>query len=151
VNAHYLLFLDQDNFFDTDHVSSQVAHIEENGLDWSYSLRKVCDLDGNFIARDDSESLGAWPALGGYRLIDTNCYCLKLQTAIGIAAAWFGNWGQDRRVTDVLLKHYPNYACTGRYTVNYRLRDEKGHDFFVKGGVEMRRNHPGGFPWDAKP
>jgi hypothetical protein len=150
VNAHYLLFLDQDNFFDPDHVSSQIANIEANGLDWSYSLRKVCDRGGNFIARDDSESLGRWPSLGGYQLIDTNCYCLKLQTAIGIAAAWFGNWGQDRRVTEALIKHYPNFGCTGRYTANYRLRDEKGHEFFIKGGAEMRKRHPGGFPWVAK-
>jgi hypothetical protein len=151
VNAHYLLFLDQDNFFDSGHVASQVANIEKHGLDWSYSLRKVCDRHGNFIANDDSESLGTWPALGGYRLIDTNCYCLKLQTAIGIAAAWFGNWGQDRRVTEALIGNYPNYACTGLYTANYRLRDEKGHDFFRKGGEEMRKNFPGGFPWTATP
>ncbi|HVZ27098.1 MAG TPA: glycosyltransferase [Rhizomicrobium sp.] len=150
VNAHYVLFLDQDNFFDTGHVSSQVANIETKNLDWSYSLRKVCDRHGNFVAHDNSESLGTWPGLGGYRLIDTNCYCLTLQTAIGIAAAWFGQWGQDRRVTEALLAHYPNHACTGRYTVNYRLRDEKGHTFFVKGGEEMRRHHPQGFPWEAK-
>ncbi|HWY61557.1 MAG TPA: glycosyltransferase family A protein [Rhizomicrobium sp.] len=150
VNAHYLLFLDQDNFFDPDHVSSQVENIEKNGLDWSYSLRKVCDLSGNFVARDDSESLGTWPSLGGYRLIDTNCYCLKLQTAIGIAAVWFGNWGQDRRVTEALIENYPKYACTGRHTVNYRLRDEKGHEFFIKGGARMRQDYPGGFPWVAK-
>jgi hypothetical protein len=147
VNAHYLLFLDQDNFFDPDHVSSQVENIEKNGLDWSYSLRKVCDREGAFIANDNSESLGSWPSLGGYRLIDTNCYCLKLQTAIGIAAAWFGNWGQDRRVTEALIGNYPNYACTGGYTANYRLRDEKGHEFFIKGGARMARDYPRGFPW----
>lgn len=147
VNAHYLLFLDQDNFFDPDHVASQVAAIEKRELDWAYALRKVCDLDGNFVARDNSESLGTWPGLGGYRLIDTNCYCLKLQTAIGIAAVWFGTWGQDRRVTEALIQHYPNYACTGGYTVNYRLRDEKGHEFFRKGGAEMQKHFPGGFPW----
>ena len=151
VNAHYLLFLDQDNFFDPEHVASQVATIEKRGLDWSYSLRKVCDIDGNFVAFDNSESLGTWPAHGGYRLIDTNCYCLKLQTAIGVAAAWFGNWGQDRRVAEALMKNYPNYACTGAYTVNYRLRDEKGHKFFIQGGAEMREHFPGGFPWAVKP
>ena len=151
VNAHYLLFLDQDNFFDPGHVASQVTAIEKRDLDWSYSLRKVCDLQGNFVAFDNSESLGTWPALGGYRLIDTNCYCLKLQTAIGIAAVWFGNWGQDRRVTEALIENYPDYACTGDYTVNYRLREEKGHKFFVKGGAEMHKHFPGGFPWAVKP
>ncbi len=151
VNAHYLLFLDQDNFFDPHHVASQVAAIEKTGSDWSYSLRKVCDKDGNFVAEDNSESLGKWPGHGGYLLIDTNCYCLKLQTAIGIAAAWFGNWGQDRRVAEALMQHYPNFACTGEYSVNYRLRDEKGHEFFARGGADMARAFPGGFPWGQRP
>jgi glycosyltransferase involved in cell wall biosynthesis len=150
VNAHYLLFLDQDNFFDPDHVATQVAAIEENDLDWAYALRKVCDQNGAFVAQDNSESLGRWPSLGGYRLIDTNCYCLKLQTAIGIAAVWFGNWGQDRRVTEALIENFPRYACTGAYSVNYRLRDQKGHEFFIKGGARMRQDHPGGFPWTKK-
>ena len=151
VNAHYLLFLDQDNFLDANHVSSLVAAIEKRDLDWAYSLRKVCDTDGNFVAEDNSESLGTWPGMGGYRLIDTNCYCLKLQTGIGIAAVWFGNWGQDRRVTEALIANYPNYACSGLYTANYRLRDEKGYNFFRKGGEDMRKRHPGGFPWNVKP
>jgi glycosyltransferase involved in cell wall biosynthesis len=149
VNAHYLLFLDEDNWFAPDHVASQIATIEKGDLDWSYSLRNVCDRDGNFIARDDSESLGAWPSLGGYHLIDTNCYCLKLQTAIGIAAVWFGNWGQDLRVTEALMANYPRHACTGAYTVNYRLREQSAHDFFRKGGAQMRLAHPHGFPWAA--
>ena len=150
VNAHYLLFLDQDNFFDPEHVSSQVANIEKSDLDWSYSLRKVCGREGNFVAHDDSESLGTWPSLGGYRLIDTNCYCLKLQTAIGIAVRpGSGNWGQDRRITEALIDNYPKYACTGAYTVNYRLRDESAQAFFIKGGERMRQNFPTGFPWTA--
>lgn len=150
VNSHYVLFLDQDNFFDSGHVASLVGLIEQRGLDWAYALRKVCDKDGNFIAEDNSESLGTWPGLGGYRLIDTNCYCLKLQTAIGIAAAWFGNWGQDRRVTEALIENYPNYACSGSHSVNYRLREGKGPEFFIKGGAEMRKHFPHGFPWAAK-
>ena len=151
VNAHYVLFLDQDNFFDAGHVASLVEVIERRGVDWAYALRKVCDQDGNFIADDNSESLGTWPGLGGYRLIDTNCYCLKLQTAIGIAAAWFGQWGQDRRVTEALIENYPNYACSGIHSVNYRLREGNGPDYFIKGGKEMRRHFPDGFPWEAKP
>jgi glycosyltransferase involved in cell wall biosynthesis len=150
VNAHYLLFLDQDNFFDPGHVASLVAEIEKGGLDWAYCLRKVCDRDGRFVANDDSESLGRWPSLGGYRLIDTNCYCLKLQTAIGIAAVWFGNWGQDRRVTEALIANFPRFGCTGLYTANYRLREEAAHAFFIKGGARMRQEFPGGFPWSAK-
>src|ERR1019366_5800107 len=35
VNAHYVLFLDQDNFFDPDHVAAQVAAIEKKDLDWA--------------------------------------------------------------------------------------------------------------------
>ena len=94
----------------------------------------------------------AGPHWAATATVDGHNYCyLLVQTAIGIAAAWFGTWGQDRRVTEALIGNYPNYACTGGYTVNYRLRDESGHKFFIKGGERMRQNFPTGLPWAATP
>jgi hypothetical protein len=54
-------------------------------------------------------------------------------------------------VTEALIGNYPKYACTGGYTVNYRLREESAQAFFIKGGERMRRNYPGAFPWTATP
>jgi glycosyltransferase involved in cell wall biosynthesis len=147
VNAHYLLFLDQDNFIEPDHVARLIATIEKDDLDWAYSLRKICAPDGTFMVEDNCESLGRWPSIAGYHLVDTNCYCLKLQTATSIAVAWFGQWAQDRRVTDALLKHFPNYSCSGAHTMNYRVREATARRFFEEGNARMGERYPDGLPW----
>ena len=78
VNSSYVMYLDQDNWFDTDHVRTCVNTIEEQNLDWCYSLRSIYDKDSNFLVNDNCESLGKWLVFSGdYRHIDTNCYCLK--------------------------------------------------------------------------
>jgi len=79
VNADYVLFLDEDNWFADNHVESMVKHIEENNLDWCYSLRKIYNEDGKFECVDDCESLGKWPTFYDHTLnfVDTNCYCVK--------------------------------------------------------------------------
>src|SRR5262245_43228814 len=55
VNADYVLYLDQDNWFDPDHVASAIETIESQGVDWSYALRKICDRSGTFLMNDDCE------------------------------------------------------------------------------------------------
>jgi len=42
VNSDYVLYLDQDNWFDPEHVAASIETIERTGSDWTYSLRKIC-------------------------------------------------------------------------------------------------------------
>ena len=124
--------------------------IEENGLDWSYSLRKICDKDGNYICNDDCESLGKWQTYHGVNHIDTNCYCIKTSVAIKLASVWHGGWGQDRVFLSVLSQHFPKFDCTGKYTVNYRVDGNPGSvnaEFFLKGNEIMKQKYNGEFPW----
>ena len=53
----YFCFLDEDNWFDLDHIASLVEVISR-GFAWAYSFRKIVDTEGNFICNDDCESLG---------------------------------------------------------------------------------------------
>ncbi len=77
-NGDYLIFLDEDNWFEPFHVSSLVESILQDQLDWAYALRNIVDEQGQFIAHDDCESLGKWPAYNEqYHHVDTSCYCLK--------------------------------------------------------------------------
>ena len=41
LNSDYILFLDEDNWYEPDHVETLVKAIEEKNLDFSYSLRKI--------------------------------------------------------------------------------------------------------------
>jgi len=151
INTKYVLYLDQDCWLNTHHVEYCIKHIEENNLDWSYSLRNITDKDGEYLCKDDCESLGKWPVFSGdYNHIDTNCYCLKTEVAVKLAQVWHGGWGQDRVWLQVLSQHFPKYDCTGYYTLNYRVAGNEGSvkpEFFVQGNKIMYEKYNGNLPW----
>ena len=119
VNEDYILFLDQDNWIEPNHVESLVTAIETNNSQWSYTLRNIMEPDGTFVCRDDCESLGKWPMWkGDYAHIDTSCYCLPRQIAVAISSAWHGSWGQDRIVYQTLRSHFNNYSCNFTYIIS---------------------------------
>ena len=41
LNSEYILFLDEDNWYEPNHVQSLIETIESKNLDFSYSLRKI--------------------------------------------------------------------------------------------------------------
>jgi hypothetical protein len=150
IDTQYVLYLDQDCWFEPNHVEECIKSIERNDLDWSYSLRKICNKEGKYLCNDDCESLGAWKTYHGVNHIDTNCYCIKTEVAIKLAQVWHGGWGQDRVWLQVLSQHFPKYDCTGLYTLNYRVDGNAGSvtaDFFYNGNEVMNRRYDGDFPW----
>jgi glycosyltransferase involved in cell wall biosynthesis len=151
VNTDYVLYLDQDNWFDANHVKTCVDTIEKDNLDWSYSLRAIVDKDKKNLAFDNCESLGRWPVFSNdYHHIDTNCYCVKTSVAIRLANAWHGGWGQDRAWFQTLSQYFPMYNTTGKYTVNYRIGGNEGSvkkEFFDYGNKIMNERYNGEFPW----
>ena len=150
IDTDYVLYLDQDCWMDPEHVETCINTIKEKKLDWTYSLRKICDKNGNYITNDDCESLGKWQTYHGINHIDTNCYCLRTEIAIKLAQVWHGGWGQDRVWLQALSQYFPNFDCTGKYTVNYRVDGNPGSvnaDFFHNGNKIMNDKYNGVFPW----
>ena len=76
VNTEYLCYLDQDNWFESNHVETCVETIKSNKLQWCYSLRNIYSGD-RFACRDDCESLGRYKSYHGVNHIDTNSYFLQ--------------------------------------------------------------------------
>jgi glycosyltransferase involved in cell wall biosynthesis len=167
-NGDYLAFLDEDNWFDPNHIASLVQVVEAKHLDWAYSLRKIVNLDGNEATYDNCESLGKWPIYtGNHHLVDTSCYFLKKCIAIEYAHLFYVRFGEPNGVkagtpglkcTDVLLcnelvKTYPRCDTSGAYTVNYRMGMTKfslSLDFIHKGNAVMETKYPQGFPWQKE-
>ncbi len=155
INHDYVLFLDQDNWFEPDHVNTLINTIETQKLDWAYSLRQIFDKDKNYITGDNCESLGRWPAWvnkDAY-LIDTSSYCFKTSFYRQVCHIWDFGWGGDRRFYTILKDHikHDNYACSGKYTLNYRLGGNDGSvqaEFFIDGNSKQAEVYPGGFPWN---
>ena len=150
IDTDYVLYLDQDCWFEPDHVEQCIKTIEQNNLDWSYSLRQIRNKEGDYVCNDDCESLGKWQTYHGVNHIDTNCYCIKTQTAIRLAQTWHGGWGQDRVWFHTLASYFNNFDCTGKYTVNYCVDGNPGSvnaEFFLNGNEVMKQKYNGEFPW----
>jgi hypothetical protein len=153
----YVLFLDQDNWYDKNHVETLVRTIKDSNLDWAYSLRKIYNKDKNFIAEDNCESLGRWPIWfdpNGY-LIDTSSYCFKTSFLQSVGHIWDHGWGADRRFYTIIKDHlkHDNYACSGEYTLNYRLGGNEGsvqEDFFIQGNKSTQSFYKGVLPWKKR-
>jgi glycosyltransferase involved in cell wall biosynthesis len=158
VNADVICYLDEDNWIDPDHIEKLVSKIKK-GYDWAYSLRKIYDKDGNYLFNDDCESLGKWPIFFNDEafLIDTSAFAVKQDVAVRVGHAWYDvkrPKAADRQFFHVLKTHYPNYACTGEYTLNYRLggnENSVSKEFFEEGNKVMKERYPEGFPWLSKP
>ena len=151
VNADYILFLDEDNWFEPNHVETMIAKIKSKDLMWSYSLRRICDEEGNYICDDDCESLGRVPTFYDHTLnfVDTNCYCFRRDYLVHVAHHFYGQWGQDRPFYKAVSTALPAFGCTGEATVNYRA-PARLHAMFKEGNEKMITAYKQPLPWRNK-
>lgn len=157
--GEYIMFLDDDNYLEPDHVESCLKMIK-SGSQWTYSLRNIVDKFQNHLCQDNCESLGEWPSVinpSDY-FVDMNSFFLprKLATIISpIMNRKFREPGQmevDRAMTHMLRQIQPQYKGTHKYTVNYTVGNTSlsvTPDFFVKGNEEMLRRYNGALPWKS--
>jgi len=156
VNEDYIFYLDQDNWFERNHISSVISTIEKNNYDWAYSLRNIVNTETSI--QDNCESLGKWPVWNDKNqyLIDTSCYGFKREFLIRVANIWHMGqdfrWGEDRRFLHILrnqIKH-TNFGCTGKYTLNYRLDGNPNSvkiEYFEYGNSIYTKLYNNKFPW----
>lgn len=153
-NSDYIFFLDEDNWWDTDHASSLVELLEKEDMDWVYSMRKIYTHDEQYIADDNCESIGPhlpysykvknWPSY-----IDTNCYAFKRNTIVQTAHHWYHPLRADRYFFSQLVEKFPRYISSKKYTVNYRLKkDGPVSTAYISEGNEFMINKYGfQLPW----
>jgi glycosyltransferase involved in cell wall biosynthesis len=149
-NADYLFYLDQDCWFDENHVESCIKLLETKDLDWVYSLRKIHSKSAGYLCNDDCESLGMYAPVFDYQLVDTNCYCIKREVAMMVAPYFVGGWGHDRRYLQVLATNFKKFDCTGKYTTNYRLGGDNNLTgaFWEAGNAKVEELYKDKeFPW----
>ncbi len=155
VNADYVAFLDQDNWYDPDHIETLVAAAHGRDQPCAYSLRRIYDRSGRLICRDDCQSLGLLDEsydTPGERHIDSNCLFMRRLVAVECAPYWHHPLIGDRLVARHLMARFPAMPCTGRYSVGYTAgsRVESATvDYFLRGNARMAARHPGGLPWQG--
>lgn len=161
-NGDWMIFLDEDNTIEPNHVSSLVELVNEKQLKWAHSLRNIVDKNHKFVCRDDCESLGKWKSCIGDHLIDVNCFFMHKQVALELGKFWYRRARNpedqpevDRLFTHILLNQ-PNMSVetTGKYTVNYKTGNTQNSvrsEFFLNGNSLMKQWYPEGpFPWSKE-
>lgn len=153
VNAEYILFLDEDNWYEPNHVETMLQMMKHRQHEWCYSLRKCTDWEGNFLCNDDCDSLGVFASWKNINFVDMNCYCFKTEFLLKISPHLESpNYNTDRKIYRQAVsncKDFDSYGCTGLYTVNYRAR-KNIQNFFLEGNEFMKQLYNGNFPWRAK-
>ena len=154
VNADVICYLDEDNWFEPNHVETIVKKLEA-GYDWVYSFRNIHDKGGEFICEDNCESLGKWPVYVNPSVfhVDTSTFGVRRSVAVAIGHAWYGQWGADRQFFSALRKHFPQFEGTRQYTSNYRLDGNPNSvtkEFFLQGNEKTLEMCGGEYPWKKK-
>lgn len=148
VQEEMICWVDDDNWFDPDHVQ-RLLEVKGN-KPYAWSLRKLMNPDGSFFDHDDFESLGPYSGF-----IDCNCYLMDRSLAVQIAPLWYKTTGDlmvgDRHVYQCLKENSAEFGSTGRYTVNYRLNPKRDlRPWFWENNIKVRAQFAGDLPWRFK-
>lgn len=153
INTDYIFFLDEDNWYEPDHVATLIETIEQKNLAFGFSLRKVFNTDKTYVCDDNCESLGKWPIWFTHDnpqyLIDTSSFAFRREFLIQTSQLWHSGWGGDRRYF-YAVKDNCTYDTSGKHTLCYRLDGNPNSvnaEFFEQGNAEQNKIYKGNFPW----
>jgi glycosyltransferase involved in cell wall biosynthesis len=152
VNTDYIFFLDEDNWYQPNHVETLVKTLEE-GNQFAYSLREVYDENKNYLCDDNCESLGKWPIWFTHNepnyLIDTSSFAFTREFLIQVSHLWHWGWGGDRHFYNI-IRDSAKHDTSGKHTLCYRLDGNTNSvkpDFFEQGNELNYKRYNGKFPW----
>jgi glycosyltransferase involved in cell wall biosynthesis len=153
VNSDYVTFLDEDNWYEPNHISSLVEIQQKTKSDFVYSLRNVWDADKKNHVEDRCESLGfmpVWPSVGEGKVpsyhVDTSSYLFNREWLLQYGHIWHWGWGADRRFFQIATAQTganAKYTSSFKHTLNYRLDgnpNSVGMDFFIQGNEFMKKH-----------
>ena len=156
INSDYILFLDEDNWYEPNHIQTLIETIENKNLDFAYSLRKIFNPNKSYLCDDNCESLGKWPIFmsrssphGPQYLIDTSSFCFKREFIQQTCHLWHSGWGGDRRYL-YAVRDSAKYDTNGKHTLCYRLDGNQGSvtkEFFDTGNKTQEAYYEGKYPW----
>jgi hypothetical protein len=139
-NARHVAYLDDDNVWTPDHLSSLLTAVE--GRYWAHSLRLLLDEDtGEELGVDRWDAVG--PGKGRFKdqggMVDPNC--LLVDKVLCAPALWlwsdpgtkFKRLEADRRLAATLAR-FP-HGAVDRATVRYRIRPTSILREFLRDGA----------------
>lgn len=147
-----ITYLDDDNWYQPNHIQTGVETLLKSGADYAYALRNFYSHTNEFICEDVLESTGFYPRKIGKTYfqihhngevfecvreghkpshIDTNCYIMRREIALTVSTSWYSGMYNDTNVLHKLCELGLTSECTKYFTVNYSFDPQKQDpDFF---------------------
>lgn len=148
LECDWVALLDEDNFYDSDHIEGLLDAAREQGTQWAHSLRKVCADSGQVLVEDKCESLGllhqCWDR--GEHFCDTSTLLMRRQLACALSPLWDCPVVADRRVSAELVRCHKG-ATSARHSLNYTIGS--GHSSAVTEAFFRNGNAAIGRSWDG--
>lgn len=167
LNQDWIFYLDDDNWFEPEHVAECVEACVENGLSWCATLRSIYEPDGKFLCVDECESLAILPTWFNQDMhhVDTSCFCLSRAVAVQLSSHWHRPHlpadadpakavSPDAAIANALIQDAPRFALVAKPTVNYVLGSREitpSAEFFLRGNEVTRKRLGGKMPWEEWP
>lgn len=154
VNEDVLCYLDEDNTVQPDYIEEFQKVFAEDKYAWAYTLRNIMDSTGSMVCQDNCESLGHWEVEfdQSRNHIDTGCFAIPRELAVKVGHYWYGKWGADRQFFAAVKAYAPQYACTRKHTMNYRMGSETSRatmGMFLQGNAISKNRYLSEekYPW----
>jgi glycosyltransferase involved in cell wall biosynthesis len=145
VDTPWIAFLDQDAYYEPDHIEELLSLCESNKLQWAFSQRRVVDLTTGESVEDNCESIGpevSWvhqrnaatrglqPLRPWSNLVDTNSYLISRELAPLVGGQLVQHRldptmrkASDRVLLEALRRSNAPYMCSGHATVVWPVND----------------------------
>ena len=118
VKEDVICYLDDDNWYEANHVENSLKVLNETGADYVFALRNLYDAQEEFVCQDLLESIGNYennlPNPYQFKVtindktyacqtevhkkdghIDTNCYLIKRDLALRVSHFWYSGQNND--------------------------------------------------------
>ena len=153
INEDVTFFLNDDDWYKTNHVESLMQVIEA-GFDWAYSFRSIYDEEAAFLFDDICESLGEahwcwnmpWCNFAETSSLAMRTYCYRQLAHVYDQPGY----GIDRTFYAAAKKMYPRFAGSGQHTLCFRLGGNESSvqkGFFEQGNAWMKERYGTRMPW----
>lgn len=122
INHDYMFILDDDNWYENNHVATMLDKLVYDELDWCFSLRKIWTHDKRKMFFDTAIAIGdICPVIERTRqIVDTSTYVFKNKFIKDYGHLWYGGYGADQRFFQNLAVDH-KHDTTGLFTLNYKL------------------------------
>nr|WP_314740115.1 glycosyltransferase family A protein [uncultured Haemophilus sp.] len=165
VKEDVICYLDDDNWYEPNHVENSLNVLNETKADYVFALRNLYSDEEEFVCEDLLESIGHYEnnLPNPYKFnvtinnktfscqtvvhkkdghIDTNCYMIKRDMALRVSRFWYSGKHNDTNFYAALKQIEAVGKCSKAFTVNYFIEPEKWDPGFFETVKSMAPGMP---------